>query len=782
MVVRFSKALVAKVNQAGAALRRPEIFVFLPALTLAAFWLGGEKVLFLTALGAPLIFVALPGQRKSGAAAAMPDVLEGLALRGQIISMADAILRDSQRTGRSTACLVLQFDQADHVVEQHGRVAQTEVLIRSAERICGALRAGDIVARLEGGGFAVALAPARRFDVETVVQVAARLQAAIAAPISLNATNIYATCSVGLCLGDRAPTASGLGLLNAAQVAALDARYGRPIGFRWRCAPCGPREYVTDTKTFRVAAGIDGPLPLAGWDYRVGASYARSESSSVLGSGYYYRGTLANGASDPNAPTAPGATAPGLVGVINSGLINPFSLTQTEAGLAALEAVSAKGATLYGGRYQLKQVDASFSGPLFALPGGDVQMAVGVDYRRETYEFNGSPAAAATAPVIFLAAFDNVNALTPKNRDVKAAYAEINVPVFDMLELTGAVRIDDYSGFGTTTNPKVSAKFQPAEWVMFRGSYSTGFRVPSFNQIFNGITESPYSGSDLADPVKCPGGVPNATNPACAFIRPNIWTGGTIDLGPETAKMASLGVVLRPAPRWTASVDWWSIRADNTIQLLTLRQLIDNAALFPDRFIRDGSGTITTIDQRWINAGARKTQGLEISLRGGFDLPGNSQLNLGADGTMLLEKKEKLTPTSAWSASQIGVFTFAGDLGLRWKHNAWLTWSNDNLSATFSQIFRKGYKNQALPGIAAGTITRPDYNPMVKDYAIYNLTVSYQGLIEGLKLTAGVKNVFDTDPPFAITYDGNTGAGSSWEPRVADPRGRSFILQAEMKF
>lgn len=317
---------------------------------------------------------------------------------------------------------------------------------------------------------------------------------------------------------------------------------------------------------------------------------------------------------------------------------------------------------------------------------------------------------------------------------------------------------------------------------MFRGSYSTGFRVPSFNQIFNGITESPYSGSDLADPVKCPGGVPNATNPACAFIRPNIWTGGTIDLGPETAKMASLGVVLRPAPRWTASVDWWSIRADNTIQLLTLRQLIDNAALFPDRFIRDGSGTITTIDQRWINAGARKTQGLEISLRGGFDLPGNSQLNLGADGTMLLEKKEKLTPTSAWSASQIGVFTFAGDLGLRWKHNAWLTWSNDNLSATFSQIFRKGYKNQALPGIAAGTITRPDYNPMVKDYAIYNLTVSYQGLIEGLKLTAGVKNVFDTDPPFAITYDGNTGAGSSWEPRVADPRGRSFILQAEMKF
>ena len=55
-------------------------------------------------------------------------------------------------------------------------------------------------------------------------------------------------------------------------------------------------------------------------------------------------------------------------------------------------------------------------------------------------------------------------------------------------------------------------------------------------------------------------------------------------------------------------------------------------------------------------------------------------------------------------------------------------------------------------------------------------------LAPGLKLTGGVKNIFNTDPPFAITYDGNTGAGSSWEPRVADPRGRSFTFAAEVKF
>ncbi|MFA6608270.1 MAG: hypothetical protein WCS75_14855, partial [Sphingomonas sp.] len=58
---------------------------------------------------------------------------------------------------------------------------------------------------------------------------------------------------------------------------------------------------------------------------------------------------------------------------------------------------------------------------------------------------------------------------------------------------------------------------------------------------------------------------------------------------------------------------------------------------------------------------------------------------------------------------------------------------------------------------------------------------AYTG-IKGFKLTLGVRNLFNTDPPFAISYDSNNGSGSSWEPRVADPRGRSFTVQAEVKF
>ncbi|MEQ1639373.1 MAG: TonB-dependent receptor [Novosphingobium sp.] len=575
---------------------------------------------------------------------------------------------------------------------------------------------------------------------------------------------------------------------------ALNARYGRPLSGRWRCVACGPREYRTNSKTLRATISLEGPLPGGEWDYKIGASHAESETKSVLGSGYYYRGTLDNnpltttineaGQPDTRAPIAPGATTPGLVGLINSGILNPFSLTQSDAAMAGLQSISAEGTTLYGGRYTVKELDISFSGPLFDLPGGKAQMAFGFDFRRETYSFNGSAAAAANQPVIYLAAFDNVNALTAKERTVKAAYVEVDLPVLDILNITGAVRMDNYSGFGKTVNPKVSVKFQPLELVMFRASYSTGFRVPSFNQIFNGVTLSPYSGSDLADPVACPGGVPTSaylSGLPCAQIRPDIATGGTIDLSPEKAKMASVGVVFRPAPRWSLSADWWTISVDDTIQLLTLRQLIDNAALFPDRFIRSG-GTITVIDQRWINAGSRRTQGVEFAVRGGFEVGGLGMINVGLDGSLALKKREKLTPSAAYGPSLIGVFTFAGDLGLRWKHNAWINLVNNDWAVTFTQVFRSGYKNQALPGIAAGTITRPDFNPRVKPYQIYNLSASYLGFGPNYRITLGVRNLFDTDPPFAITYDGNTGAGSSWEPRVADPRGRSFTVSAEVRF
>ncbi|HVM37860.1 MAG TPA: TonB-dependent receptor, partial [Sphingomicrobium sp.] len=417
----------------------------------------------------------------------------------------------------------------------------------------------------------------------------------------------------------------------------------RGFAYRWRCIECGRREIVTDTKTSRYALGADGPI-FAGWDYRTGLSYAQSQSKSELGSGYYFRGTLANGTPDPNAPLVPGTNFRGIIGLLNSGLINPFLLpgeSQSAAGLAALQAVSAEGTILYGGKYSVGQIDASVSGPLFSLPGGEVRAAIGADLRKEKYRFNGDVREVAARPVIIAAPFDDQNALQGVSRTIRAGFAEVLLPILDNLEVTAAGRIDRYSGFGSTTNPMVNFKYRPIQQLMFRGNYNTGFRVPTFNQLFNGQIEALFTGADIADPAKCPGGVPNDRVPGCESLARSIdiISGGNPDLEPETAKMFSLGTVLDLSPSFSAAVDFFSIKREGTIQVLSRRQLVDNFQLFTDRFIRNASGTLVALDQRWINTGGSTTRGLDIALRGGVDALGG-RFTGGVDGTRLLKKTE----------------------------------------------------------------------------------------------------------------------------------------------
>lgn len=214
-------------------LRRPELLVFLPGVSLVAFWVGGETVMMITALGLPVLFIlagAFTSHDKTESGLA--DALNGLAIRPQIVKFMDHVLGDAAITGRSTTCFVVLFDDADVLLDRHGRAVQTEVLARSAERLCAALREGDTVARLEGGGFAIALSPLRRVDLEGMLQVATRLQAALASPISIDAARLYVTCSIGFCLGPRAPAATGASLIDSAQVAADEALRNGPNAIR----------------------------------------------------------------------------------------------------------------------------------------------------------------------------------------------------------------------------------------------------------------------------------------------------------------------------------------------------------------------------------------------------------------------------------------------------------------------------------------------------------------------------------------------------------------------
>ena len=559
----------------------------------------------------------------------------------------------------------------------------------------------------------------------------------------------------------------------------LAPRYGLPIGFRWRCDICGQREIETTSKTGRFFLGADGPLG-AEWNYRTGASYAWSEASSLLGSGYYYRHT--NTANGTGAGTIGKV---GIVDVLNSGIINvflPAGQTQSAAALAALESASAKGVTLYGGKYSVTSVDGSASGPLFELPGGRAYAAVGFDLRKEEYNFNGDTRT--IQPEIFLAPFDNQNALTPKSRTVNALYAELALPIIKNAELTLAARRDEYSGFGSTTNPKISFRYKPFDQLAFRSSYNTGFRVPSFNQIYNGNAQSTFVGNTLSDPAKCPGGVQNPSVVGCEAIHPDTVSGGNPDLQPEKAKQYSYGFVYEPSTKYSFNVDYWHIERSNTIfNFLSdfgVAKMAANYDLFKDRFIRDNTGAIVLIDGRYGNAGGSITEGVEVGARGRGELWGG-KWSLSMEGSYLLTKKSRALDTAPWGASEIGVFTLAGDLGIKWKHNISATYTKGDWTGSLSQIFRQGYTNGKLPGVAAGTIIPPDLVTTVDDYSLLNASLTYRGL-RNTTIVAGVRNILDQDPPFAITYDSNGGSGGNWEPRVADPRGRSFTLLLEYKF
>jgi iron complex outermembrane receptor protein len=538
----------------------------------------------------------------------------------------------------------------------------------------------------------------------------------------------------------------------------IEENRGQGIAFRWRCMPCGPRELETEAKAGRILGGIEGSW--GNWDYRAGISRAKSDVVSTIGSGYYF--------DDQFFP------------LIRNGIINPFSVTQTAEAEAAIAAASARGVKLYGGQFTLDQADANVSGPLFRMPAGDLMGALGVDLRKEKYKFQGDERDLQNQRGIFNVPFDNPNALGGVSRDIKAVYGEALVPILKNLEINAAVRYDDYDGFGGTTNPKISVRYQPTNQLVLRGGYNTGFRVPTFNQLFNGITESQFTGATLVDFSRCPAGTVSAT-PGCESIRPVIVTGGKPNLGPEESRQYNAGLVIEPTNWFSMTVDYWDIKRTGTIQLLDLTVLSRNFALFPERFLRDPSGNITHIDDRWINAGETVTRGIDVNARANGPL-GPGRYLLTFDGSYLIEKKSKIVDSQPFGPSEVAVFKRADDLGIRWKHNAMFTYFWGDWSASLQQLYYAGYRDATPPpGVANGSVHPANYTADVDPYWLHHVSVSWSG-IKHLTITAGIKNIFDKDPPFSLTYDSNTGAGSSWEPRVADPRGRSYTLLLSYTF
>ncbi|WP_068118459.1 putative bifunctional diguanylate cyclase/phosphodiesterase [Tropicimonas marinistellae] len=202
---------------------RPQTLAFVPALMFAGYWFGGEGVLMITGVTFPLVLM-LGGLLEGDRNIERLDSLTGLANRNHLIDTLDEFLVHHEGRGQSTIAFVIQLDDFSEVAESLGSAGTEEVLRRTADRILDAIRPGDQAARLVEHRYGLALGPVRQANMEIALRVAERIQAAIAEPISLDASTIYVTASIGFCLARRAPDRSAEALLDAAEVAMDEAR------------------------------------------------------------------------------------------------------------------------------------------------------------------------------------------------------------------------------------------------------------------------------------------------------------------------------------------------------------------------------------------------------------------------------------------------------------------------------------------------------------------------------------------------------------------------------
>ena len=209
----------------------PQALAFVPAITLAAFWLGGEAWLLLVALGLPIVHAATGGfsGRDAEPEQGPPPPEDTLLALDQALHVA---LGTAERSGRATGCIMLAVDDLPGILARYGPGATEAMMLTLSARITSSLREGDRVIRLPGGEFGVALAPMRHLDLETAIQMAGRLQLVVEEPISLDATTIFISCSVGFCLGARNPGSGSTDLLEAARAALLDAQQNGPSAIR----------------------------------------------------------------------------------------------------------------------------------------------------------------------------------------------------------------------------------------------------------------------------------------------------------------------------------------------------------------------------------------------------------------------------------------------------------------------------------------------------------------------------------------------------------------------
>jgi iron complex outermembrane receptor protein len=524
-------------------------------------------------------------------------------------------------------------------------------------------------------------------------------------------------------------------------VASLGLPTNQPIGFRYRDFANGQRLTRDSSDNYRIVAGLRGDF--SGWDYDSAFLYSESKAKSELLQGYpLYSKYLP---------------------ILDSGIINPFAPTTDPAAIAAAVGAEFRGA-IYSSKTSTTSWDFRGSRDLYQMQAGPLSMALGGEIRQEKFTFDPSQA----YQIGDVAGFGGNILGVDKSRHVGSIYTEFAIPIVKTLDMDVGVRYDNYQTVGSTTNPKVSLRWQPTQQLLLRASGGTGFRAPSLTDLYTAQASS-VTPNGSRDPLRCPNPATGAPSD-CNNQFPTI-TGGNPNLKPEKSWSSTFGIVYEPAPAISLGLDafWIELKDSIVIGGLNSQFILLNAAnatAYSSFLIRgapdgnaSGLGPIIDVIQTNANLFKVKVSGYDVSFSARPQLPvGKLQLRL--DGTYFWQfDRQQADGTYTPQVDQ--AINAAGGVIPRWHHVASATYDYGPWEGTILQNYQKSYHD--IPNNIPPVTQR-----VVGDYSTWDIQGVYLGL-KNWRFALGVKNVFDQNPPY--TNEGGQFA-AGYDITYADVRGR----------
>lgn len=407
--------------------------------------------------------------------------------------------------------------------------------------------------------------------------------------------------------------------------------------------------------------------------------------------------------------------------------------------------------------YRQHVTDLVLSWPLTVAAGGN--LAVGGQYRREKYRItDGEPKAYFGLGADGFAGFNPRNP-TNEGREASAVFADVELRPLKALLLGGAVRFDHYDDFGGKATWRATSRLDISPAIAVRGTLGTGFRAPSLQQQYFSAVQGALSAGRLVTVGTLP-----VSDPVAQAL-------GATALRPEQSRSHTIGLVARPLGNLSFTADYFQIRIDDRIALSEQLGGAQVAAILT------GAG-ITNFQQVrfFTNAIDTTTKGFEVTAQWrGSVAGGAASLTLGYgkfDTKLDLLRPNPVLPTLPLLNEKS--ILFATKAQPREKLTAQLGYTRGALDLQANLAAFGDYTSQPL--VVTQTFEGKTTLDLAAGYA----------LPRGLRIAAGVQNVFDARPDLiedqVMLVRATGGSFPTGEETPIGVNGRTFYARLSARF